>query len=104
MLRAFSNVILGRLRNIHNPLYPPYLKGDVEGESPYINGGKKRIPMLRRFPLLKLRGERGVIKERILISRGDVAGDSPNFRGLVKERPLILRWNLSKNTLLHKWM
>jgi len=53
---------------------------------------------------LKIRGERGVIKERILISRGNVAGDSPNFRGLVKERPLILRWNLSKNTLLHKWM
>jgi len=93
MLRAFSNVILGRLRNIHNPLYPPYLKGD-----------KKRIPMLRRFPLFKIRGERGVMKERILISRGNVAGDSPNFRGLVKERPLILRWNLSKNTLLYKWM
>mgnify|MGYP006910659757 CR=1 FL=1 len=82
MLRAFSNVILGRLRNILNHLYPPYLKGDVEGESHYPKGDKKRIPMLRRFPLLKLRGARGVIKER----------------------PLILRWNLSKNTLLHKWM
>jgi len=43
---------LGRLRNIHNPLYPPYLKGDVKGESPYLEGDKKRIPMLRRLPLL----------------------------------------------------
>jgi hypothetical protein len=50
MLRAFSNVILRRLNNIHNPLYPPYLKEDVEGESPYLKGDKKRIPMLRRFP------------------------------------------------------
>lgn len=41
MLRAFSNVILERLRNIYNPLYPPYLKGD-----------KKRILTLRRLPLL----------------------------------------------------
>jgi hypothetical protein len=22
------------LGNVHNPLYPPYLKGDVEGEPP----------------------------------------------------------------------
>jgi hypothetical protein len=22
--------------NVHNPLYPPYLKGDNEGESPFF--------------------------------------------------------------------
>jgi hypothetical protein len=43
MLIVFSNVILRRLRNIHNLLYPPYLKGDVKGESPYLKGDKKRI-------------------------------------------------------------
>jgi hypothetical protein len=47
MLRAFSNVILERLRNIHNPLYPPYFKGDVENESLCLKGDKKRISMLR---------------------------------------------------------
>jgi len=62
MLRAFSNVILGRLRNIHNPLYSPYLKGDVEGESPYLKGDKKRIPMLRRFPPLKIKRGKGSSK------------------------------------------
>jgi hypothetical protein len=34
--------------NIHNPLYPPYLKGDFEeGESTYLKGDKARISMLR---------------------------------------------------------
>jgi len=40
-------------------------------------------------PPLRLSGARGVMKERILVLRRDVAGHSPNFRGIVKERPLI---------------
>ena len=57
---------------------------------------QKENPHVKEISPLKIRGERGVIKERILISSGNVTGDSPNFRGLVKERPLILRWNLWK--------
>jgi hypothetical protein len=52
MLRLFSNIILRMLKNIHNPHYPPYLKGNVEGESPCLKEDKKRIHMLRRLPLL----------------------------------------------------
>jgi hypothetical protein len=41
-LRAFGNIIVSRLRNTHNPLYPPYLKGDVEDESLYLKGDLRR--------------------------------------------------------------
>jgi hypothetical protein len=34
-----------KLRNIHNPLYPPYLKGDVKGGNAYfLEGSKKAFP------------------------------------------------------------
>ncbi len=48
-----------RLGNIITPFYPPYLKGD-----------KERISMLRaKNAPLKIRGARGVMKERPLILR-----------------------------------
>ena len=37
-------------RGNHNPLYPPYLKGDIEGKNPYVG----------EISPLRIRGARGV--------------------------------------------
>ena len=37
------------------------------------------------------------MKERFLILKGDVTGDSPSFRGIAKVKLVILRGNLWKN-------
>jgi len=50
-----------------------------------LRGNKERIPMLR-IPFLRLRGARGVMKERILVLRRDVGGHSPNFKMELTEK------------------
>ena len=50
-----------------------------------LRGDKERISMLR-IPLLRLRGVRGVMRERIFVLRRDVAGHSPNFKMELTEK------------------
>jgi len=58
-----GSVFKRRLRKIHNPLYPPYLKGDDEGESVLILKG-----------ILKLR-------KRVFNLKGHVTEENAYLRG-----------------------
>jgi len=63
-----------------------------------LRGIFKEGTTMLRIPLLRIRGERGVMKKRVLILIGDIKGESPNFKMELVEK--LNYYNLERSEVV----